>query len=276
VLIFLTENTVQIHEAILWADIAKDDLKVSKFLYDNGQYRYSIYTLQQAIEKSIKSYDFFLQLNGTVTEKTLRTMSHHGAHQYLNDMVTKGENGNRDDMPKHIDNFFSQLEKMSKKRHPTDITNDEYETVIEMLMLLPKTQSQKNKIISYTCEVRLMANRLLKNFQMLADIKYHDCPDIINNVNDPNFVSEFTEAFVNMNTRITHLIHMSAITQSHVESTRYYDFVMETSPLEFYTVDNLIVKDYPILFDSANSSINALVRFFYIIARPNVLVLYNH
>lgn len=61
----------RIKKILMWTELAKEDLRVSKLLYDNGLYCFSIYHLQQAIEKSIKSMFIFNNYDSGKTDEHL-------------------------------------------------------------------------------------------------------------------------------------------------------------------------------------------------------------
>ncbi len=53
-------------------EIAKDDLDVSKILYDKNYYAFAIYHLQQAAEKAVKAYF----VKSGINPKNLKKIGH--------------------------------------------------------------------------------------------------------------------------------------------------------------------------------------------------------
>lgn len=234
-----------IDKAKLWAEIALDDLKTSKYLYVNGYYRYAIYTLQQAVEKGYKSMWISLDNTGEVTNDKLRSVSHDTLNHFYEQFF------GYDDNPT-LKVEHEKIKKISEK-HPTDLTDDDCYKAVEQIIAHTVNPNHP--------KLRDVRDRLKKDreaswlkLQQYAKEKYGDKPEVIKAFQDPVFQSNYINSFVDAIMKIHYLYNIMALTQNHVSITRYPDD--KVNPLEFYNSDNLIIKDYWILYESALSAIS--------------------
>lgn len=261
-------NNDHIYRAIEWVEIAEADLKTSRHLYEIGDYSNSIYHLQQAVEKGVKSIILYLDVEGKATDDYLRKkVGHFDTYKYFYDLHTKDEKGKREDIPQDVDKLLLRFKTISEGReHPKEIPTEDYELIIDMLTLLSKPASPHNiyKITHATDNERARAKRMLRTWRSYAKKNYRNKPYILKKLNDEQFQSEFINSYVDAVSRIRYLHYLSAITPRFLSSTRYPENGI--NPLEFYTPDNIIIKDYWILYEGAYFSIKALKKHYKIFA----------
>lgn len=114
-----------------WLEYAENDLKASRLLYDNRDYRNAIYHLQQAEEKLSKA---FLAKNNTITaDKTAKTFGH-AWHEVLAELSLS-----LDPYLKYLNQTSKEfLEHISRKIDP----NPSNEEVVELCDEISKEISE--------------------------------------------------------------------------------------------------------------------------------------
>lgn len=142
-------------------DIAKQDLKSSKLLYDNGYYPQSIFLFQQSIEKAVKSIAIWVEF--TDIRNAQHKIGHKGAKFY------QIANGNWIDKVKKLKNNKDSTEAISKIMGFDNIYDDIVEIEEEIQEKDDWTNSFLKNIGDYTNLSNEYLNDILLDLEQLRE-----------------------------------------------------------------------------------------------------------
>lgn len=270
------------NDAIIWIDIALDDLKSAQLLYSNGHYRNSCFLFQQASEKANKA---FWLLNGVMNANEIKIIKHNQLKIFRKAMSNKKKDVEqltqiiKQQLPKVKNHrIFSIIDLVRHNKWISDriishdrLQNQKFVEIkpVELNYYLRTIKEIKNaeiKIPNYTL------NKFNEIMHSIADwIGQFETPEaiagkaellkLINNQELSNefyktIISELIPKLVEM-AFIQMTLHFTAvITHQHSAITRYPDD--GSNPIQIYTVNHPLIKRQPSFMVLLEEALNKL------------------
>lgn len=248
-------------------DIAKQDLKSAKFLFENGLYPQAIFYLQQAVEKAVKS---FAIMTNAIKEREVKAIYHYPlriTEQLLNKQKEKLE---------RLNNALGAIPKLKETLLLRDVNFDEVrgaldksQEAISSIQSKPPIFLSKQEIIQLFGNLKELEKEITSAFESspppevtdmwkrgvleFVDVLYEYNPPEVEklrkelNALSPNFlekiIDETKPLLIDLYCVYFSLFYLSIITFPHAVSTRYPNG--ESNPLDIYKKDFALVE----LFD---------------------------
>jgi len=225
-------------------DIAKEDLNVSKILYDNSLYPQSIFYLQQSIEKSIKHLGL---INEVIKPHELNSKIGHKAYKVFTNQVKqiKHITGDSDEV---IDREYNELRQLLRSN---DLSL--FEKVIKKTI----TSYRDIKFESELIEELINAIINKENPKLFKRIK-KDKPfrEFFNTKKE-----RFIEYFPNYLRSVLLLFTMNSVVEEYVTAVRYPNSDKFENPSKIFKPNHPLVVLVPFFIEHTEFALKGLCDF---------------
>ena len=233
---------------VLYFEISKKDLEVSKFLYDNKYYPQAIFHLQQAVEKAIKScgYKYNLIDNSNIAHATWKVYSN--ALERCNLLNSQLKRKIILDSP-ILEYLFTEF-KLGKRSFSS---LNKFISNRDNINKIKKIDFPDDVLLKTLKQHYLLKQDFLK---LMKDINWSDKDDWIEKLFN---VLGIGSAILGYISQIFYLfpifsIDISLILFKHTELSRYG---IETHPMRppdiIYTQDHILIKEYYEIYNIINN-----------------------
>jgi len=278
-------------------DIARQNVNAAKCLYQNGYYPEAVFFLQQSVEKGIKAYGFY---SGVIDEKFARKyISHqgsmfysHAAHNYKKRFENMRDNFHlvnfvelvsrlnipcfseyfqkMDYVIEKIDDlnakkgrilnpseYLSEFTMIDKNQDAADSVNQilqNRETLQPFILQFREQSKQEKKRLLHTLKFYIYDFRA--RFQLCGRFG-----EMVKETTDDQVRQFFTYMYIELYS-LSSLLGLAIITQGHEQASRYPDSQTNFTPLNYYSKDLQLIKDFPRLCEITEKNLELLGRLF--------------
>lgn len=258
--------------------ISSDDLVVSEILFRESKYSYSIYFLQQSVEKASKAFGLYSE---SISTDELKTKISHNSKKVFTrgiDSLQKefnkisdiellfGEFLNLDEPESKLEfsDFWTKMQKEFKSLvhlNPNDFTWLEEEEFNEIIQVIEGASFSDHILDEIKDGIKLNLGRVLES---LSKSEIYEIKQTENELT--SIVSKFASLFVDLQPKLTKvylsLFYLSLILTAHNQITRYPCDSCGETPMDIYDDDELLIKKYAILKKLIQENIETIKEVF--------------
>jgi len=265
-----------------YLNIARNELKGARALYETGVYPSAVFSLQQSMEKGWKSFGFYFGIiteddaksrdighkGSRVCNKTIRIFQRmvSGLRQNMQKVrslcnVRPSEEEQNSDFLKNLESGINQVS-MELTQYASDenkyrnLSSEEMrESIMEISMMLTVIDKAEEILNNPTFSSEHY-DQIRKNALETGLFAFHGIPQaeplIIRMCNE--FDDQKGEAV------ITPLLSLAILTQAHEQSTRYV--IDGQSPQQTYTATHPLIQEFPTILQIAERTLDSLNEFY--------------
>lgn len=275
-----------------YLNIAKNELKGARALYDTGVYPGAVFSLQQSMEKGWKSFGFYF---GIITEEDAksRDVGHKGTRvcnksiRLLQRIVSRlrqnmqsvrslynvrlSEAEQNSDFLNQLDSGINQTS-IELTSFATDeekyrnLSLREIREIIEEITIMLQVIDRAEKILNDPSFSSEHYDEIRKNAVETGLQTFHGIPQaglliqkLCSELNNEK-IKKIIDAMIKGEAVVTPLLSLAILTQPHEQSTRY--IIDGQSPQQIYTASHPLVHEFPAILQIAEKTLENLDAFY--------------